>query len=506
MSLSEPLGQSDAVAFPIEATFPSGAPGLGMGPRSNEAVGSTRGRRSATLTWLLDGPGWPWLRALTDLTGLLTAVTLAAGGNDRGLRLVPVVPSALALFWVGAMYRRRISASLLRTIMTVISSLATSIIALAIWSRYVVGHPLPQSLLLRTFTFCFAAVLAERTTLLGARQLTRMLGVTATPTLIVGAGKIGIQLAQRIASRRGYGLDPIGFIDYPETADAMLEVKTDLPLLGQPEELKDIVRRTRAGHVVISFARGRDHELVPLIRLCNEMRLDVSLVPRLFESINHRLASDSLGPLPLHVMQPTNPRSWEFACKHVIDGTVAALGLVLLSPLLAALALLVKLSSPGPVLFSQWRVGRDGQVFKMLKFRTMHVGEPVAWQGPAAGLAPGGVEGEDRRTTIGRVIRRTSLDELPQLWNVMRGEMSLVGPRPERPEFVEMFRGEVRRYDDRHRVKSGITGAAQVNGLRGKTGLADRIDWDNYYIENWSLALDAKILAHTVLAVFRPAE
>ena len=257
---------------------------------------------------------------------------------------------------------------------------------------------------------------------------------------------------------------------------------------------------------MISFARERDRELVPLIRRCNSLGLEVSLVPRLFESINHRLSRDSVGPLPLHIMQPTNPRSWEFACKHALDRTLAGLGLAVLSPLLAAVAVAIKLTSPGPVLFRQRRVGRDGRCFEMLKFRSMRTGEPCRWDGPSGGMAPGGVEGADRRTPIGRLIRRCSIDELPQLWNVLRGDMSLVGPRPERPEYVERFRDQVTRYDDRHRVKSGITGAAQVNGLRGKTGLADRIDWDNYYIENWTLALDLKILAHTVLAVLRPVE
>ena len=508
MNPPDGLAHSDSFALPLDAGFvsPGAAPVRVLDEREDLAFG-TSSRHSATLTWLLDGDGWALLRTLGDLTALLSAITVAAAGIDEGgLKLVPLVPVAMVLFWIGGMYRRRISASLLRSTRTAISSLATSTIALAIWYRYVQGHALPEPLLLRACIFCFAAVAICRAVLLGARHFARMLRLTATPTLIVGAGKIGIQLAERIASRRGYGLDPIGFLDHPEAAEETLPRKTALPLLGGPEELENVARRTGARHVVIAFARGRDHELVPLIRSCNEMGLDVSLVPRLFESINHRLTRDSVGPLPLHVMQPTNPRSWEFACKHVIDRTAAALGLALLSPLLLAIAIAIKVSSPGPVIFRQWRVGRDGQVFEMLKFRSMWVAEPTAWEGPGSGLAPGGVEGEDRRTPVGKLIRRTSLDELPQLWNVLRGEMSVVGPRPERPEFVALFRGEVTRYDDRHRVRSGITGAAQVNGLRGKTGLVDRIDWDNYYIENWTLALDLKILAHTILAVLRPVE
>jgi lipopolysaccharide/colanic/teichoic acid biosynthesis glycosyltransferase len=167
----------------------------------------------------------------------------------------------------------------------------------------------------------------------------------------------------------------------------------------------------------------------------------------------------------------------------------------------------VKLSSPGPVFFRQRRVGRDARPFDLLKFRSMSMGaaspSDAAAESLPADTAPGGVEGDDRRTAIGRLLRRTSIDELPQLFNVLRGEMSIVGPRPERPEFVELFEQNVERYEDRHRVKAGITGWAQVHGLRGRTSLADRIEWDNYYITNWSLWLDFKILLMTVVAVFR---
>jgi lipopolysaccharide/colanic/teichoic acid biosynthesis glycosyltransferase len=179
------------------------------------------------------------------------------------------------------------------------------------------------------------------------------------------------------------------------------------------------------------------------------------------------------------------------------------IGILVLAPLLAAIAITVSLTSPGPVLFRQRRVGRDGHAFDLLKFRTM--GDPASSNvfEPPVGCAPGGIEGEDRRTRIGRFLRATSLDELPQLINVLRGDMSLVGPRPERPDYVTRFAREVARYDDRHRVKSGITGWAQVNGLRGQTSIADRVEWDNYYIQNWSLGLDLRILALTVVTVLQ---
>ncbi|MGB2918718.1 MAG: sugar transferase, partial [Mycobacterium sp.] len=155
----------------------------------------------------------------------------------------------------------------------------------------------------------------------------------------------------------------------------------------------------------------------------------------------------------------------------------------------------------------QERIGRDGIVFGCLKFRSMRPLDPDKANFQLKdGAAPGGVEGEDRRTRIGKIMRKTSLDELPQLVNVLKGDMSLVGPRPERPEFVELFEMQIRRYGERHRVKAGITGWAQVHGLRGQTSIADRAEFDNYYIENWSLNLDFKVLVLTVLAVLRSVE
>jgi lipopolysaccharide/colanic/teichoic acid biosynthesis glycosyltransferase len=194
--------------------------------------------------------------------------------------------------------------------------------------------------------------------------------------------------------------------------------------------------------------------------------------------------------------------------KYLLGRCLAVVALAVLLPLFALLALAVLASSPGPVLFRQRRVGEGGREFTMLKFRTMWpegaLAAPLALIG--AGMAPGGVEGVDRRTTVGRFLRRSSLDELPQLWNVVRGDMALVGPRPERPEYVARFSSEVPGYDARHRQRPGVTGLAQVQGSRGRTPVAERAALDNAYIEDWSLALDIRILARTAGAVLRGAE
>jgi exopolysaccharide biosynthesis polyprenyl glycosylphosphotransferase len=287
------------------------------------------------------------------------------------------------------------------------------------------------------------------------------------------------------------------------------------PVLGGAEDLARVARETGAQHVVLGFSAAPDRMLIPLVRECEVLGLQVSIVPRLFESVNVRVALSHLGGLPLFGLHTIDPKGWQFTVKHVLDRVSAGLLLVLLAPLILALSIAVRLSSPGPILFSQRRIGRDGRNFEILKFRSMREDAPrvetpaptlVAVAPDTTDTGPGGVEGEDRRTRVGRFMRRTSLDELPQLLNVLRGEMSLVGPRPERPEFVDLFGSRIHRYQDRHRVKSGITGWAQVCGLRGKTSLRDRVEWDNYYIENWSLALDFRILLMTVASVLQRAE
>jgi lipopolysaccharide/colanic/teichoic acid biosynthesis glycosyltransferase len=190
--------------------------------------------------------------------------------------------------------------------------------------------------------------------------------------------------------------------------------------------------------------------------------------------------------------------------KYGLDKLLAAFLLLATLPVLIAAALATLVSVGRPIFFCQTRVGRDGRVFTMFKFRSMRSGR---LDSPSVELppdtAPGGVEGVDRRTPVGSFLRRTAIDELPQLLNVLRGEMSLVGPRPERPEFVRQFDNSIYRYESRHRMKSGITGWAQVNGLRGQTSISDRVEWDNHYIENWSLGFDATVLLQTFAAILR---
>jgi exopolysaccharide biosynthesis polyprenyl glycosylphosphotransferase len=335
------------------------------------------------------------------------------------------------------------------------------------------------------------------------------------PVLILGAGMIGAQVARRLENHPEYGMAPVGFLD--EDPRSVAEVGgRDLPVLGTIEDLDKTIESTGVKTLIVAFSSAADAHVSRLLQHCQALGVEVSVVPRMFDAINDRARYDTVGGLPLMTFAAVAPRGAHFAVKHALDRVFALVLLVVLSPVIISVMLAVRLSSRGPVLFRQRRVGRDGNVFDLYKFRSMRLDrtQTASREDDLNALeflldrdtAPGGVEGDDRRTPVGRFLRRFSLDELPQLFNVVRGEMSLVGPRPERPEFVELFRQDIARYGDRHRVKSGITGWAQVHGLRGQTSLAERVEWDNYYIAYWSLGLDLKILALTLVAMFHDAE
>jgi exopolysaccharide biosynthesis polyprenyl glycosylphosphotransferase len=443
------------------------------------------------------------------------ATVLGAPGtyaDAEGAWLIWLLPPlVIALFASWKLYRDRIAARLVDGVGQLIA--ATSLPTIALIAAAAVLSPSFEAapLLGRAWLFGTAYVVGGRILFAWAQRRARAGRLIFVPTLIVGAGQVGALVERRLNSQPQLGLLPVGFLDSdPPPADMVPDRQG--PVLGGPESLGKAVQRTGAGHVVLGFSMAPDRLLVPLVRECEVRRLQVSVVPRLFESVNVRLALVHLGGLPLFGLHSIDPKGWQFAVKHVFDQVGAAALLVVLSPLLLGLAVGVRMSSPGPIFFRQWRIGRDGRRFQILKYRSMRPEESVeqavddnAFVLPAD-IAPGGIEGVDRRTKIGTFMRRTSLDELPQLINVVRGDMSLIGPRPERPEFVDLFGSSIDRYEDRHRVKSGITGWAQVNGLRGKTSLRDRVEWDNYYIENWSLGLDLKILLLTVAAVLQRAE
>jgi exopolysaccharide biosynthesis polyprenyl glycosylphosphotransferase len=461
----------------------------------------------------------PWVHititVLLDIVSASIAVGVArhwenpgADGTQAGWLPWLFVPTLIALLAGRQMYRRTLLRNFLDEIWPVETSVALACCVLLVpllvfTANYNVGE-----FVFRCWVCASLLVPAARLARAIVQRYLRRKYRSASPTLFIGDGPIAHQLMDHMQRLPEYAMRPVGVLDSSSSAGELPDlVRVDVPRLGTPGELAAVALATGATELVIAFSPIPDVELIPVVRSAHELGMRVWVVPRLFDAVGARSHVEHVGGVPLLVLPEIDLRGWQFAVKHAMDRTLSAIGLLVISPAFLLLMLLVRLSSPGPIFFRQERIGRDGKPFDCLKFRSMR--PPLASDEKFeldVGSAPGGVEGVDRRTRIGKLMRQTSLDELPQLLNVVRGDMSLVGPRPERPDFVELFEMQIRRYGDRHRVKAGVTGWAQVHGLRGQTSIADRAEWDNYYIENWSVWLDIKILALTVLAVLKRSE
>lgn len=327
-------------------------------------------------------------------------------------------------------------------------------------------------------------VMAGRIAMFKLIQVARRRGYDLEDTLIVGAGPTGVELATALDQNPECGLVTAGFID-------RFDERLPHPIVGRPEQLLEALEATKARHVVLAFGAATDSELVTEVRRCAHLPVQFYTVPRFFElgvspgDVGYEVDGFALVPLRRpgggHTMWPL---------KRTFDLIVSIGLLVVTAPIMAVCAALVKLSSPGPVFFKQVRVGVNGRPFEIYKFRSMRENDDhgTTWC----------VDDDQRVTKIGHILRRSHLDELPQLINVVRGEMSIVGPRPERPYFVEQFTTEIDSYDQRHRVPAGITGWAQVNGYWGDTSIETRVRLDNRYIENWSPWRDLVIALRTI--------
>jgi Undecaprenyl-phosphate glucose phosphotransferase len=334
-----------------------------------------------------------------------------------------------------------------------------------------------------------ASLIATRLLVRAAFKALRLRGYNLRYVLIAGEGPAVERLIERIDGFPELGLRVRGVVTHEDSPTVGVSGK---PVLGHFGQIAAVIQRSRVGEVLIALPWSQQDEVSRLLDLLKDETADVRLVPDVHAYVTLGCEVEDFDGVPVVHINDSPLIGWYAAAKRVTDIVVAAVALVILSPLLLLLALLVKLTSPGPVLYAQERMGLDGRTFQMLKFRSMRS------DAEASTGAVWAREGDDRRTLFGTILRRTSLDELPQLWNVLCGEMSLVGPRPERPVFVRKFREEIPHYMLRHKVKAGITGWAQINGWRGNTSLRRRIECDLYYIQNWSYALDLKILTLTL--------
>jgi len=432
--------------------------------------------------------------AALDLTALVMAqaVVLAQSASSHADRTAGFGFALIAAMFIALFggYRPRLQPSGLDDAPMLAKALAAASVALVILVRVagVASDLLPQVLasygaIAIARSIAHPIIVALRRKLLGR------------PSIVVGAGQVGVELHRLLLGHPEYGLHPIGVVDD-------VAPPPDVTHLGAVSDLSQVVFQHDVRRVIVAFGPHGEQRLVATLRAVRR-DVDVYVVPRFFELGLHRAAHhlQTIWGIPVWQVRPSPEGDARWRTKRVFDAVVSGLALIVLSPVCLLIAFAVKRSSPGPVLFRQRRIGQHGREIQLLKFRTMAVNSDAdtTWS----------VKNDARITPVGQWLRRLSLDEIPQLWNVMRGDMSLVGPRPERPMFVDTYVDEVAGYGDRHRIPVGLTGLAQVHGLRGDTSIVERARFDNLYIDHWSLWQDAKILLRTGAAVaqhaFEPA-
>jgi exopolysaccharide biosynthesis polyprenyl glycosylphosphotransferase len=459
---------------PLAGASPAGRSSVGIG--RPQALGRSQANRMRPFLLALDVLAWTIGSSLTDQRLHL----------DLALLLV-----TLLLLAQCGMYRSRLTLSVLedwpRLVGRALSAAAIVVAAELLLSG---GDGEPGLLLAGLLVAGF--LVALRAVGYAVVRTARARGLVSHRTLVLGAGHVGAQIATTLQQHPEYGLRVLGFLD---SRPLLTGDQLPAPVLGGNEELAATIVEHGVEDVVVAFGGLKEDQLVEVLRTCDRLECEIFFVPRLFELHAVNQDMDHIWGLPLIRHRRAVFRSASWKVKRLLDIVLSALALLLLVPLLAVLALAVRLEGGPGILFRQTRVGMDGRPFELLKLRSLRpvddAESEVRWS----------IADDARLGPVGRFLRASSLDELPQLWNILRGDMSLVGPRPERPHFVQDFSSSLPRYIARHRVPAGLTGWAQVHGLRGDTSITERARFDNYYIENWSLALDLRILLMTMTSV-----
>ncbi len=398
----------------------------------------------------------------------------------------------LTVFFLARLYHQRRAVSRIDVAYSVAASVSVGVvITIGLSTIFLKGTgaagDYPRQLILYVWVFSVILVTAGRELHRQIVVRARNAGRARDRVLVVGSSPIAQAIVQQIQNNPGLGYAIVGAVN----GKAGQEV-AGVPVVGRPQDLPDLIDRYQVDEVIIALPDAPHADLVQLVSWCQRGRVTIKIYPDLFAYMAGGMSVDELGGLPLLSVRDVALRGWKLSLKRGLDVIGATFGLIVLSPMMIAIGTLIKLESRGPVFFLQERCGLDGRPFPMVKFRTMR--SDAEKNGPAWTI-----KGDPRVTRMGQWLRRTNLDELPNFINVLFGDMSLVGPRPEQTHFVQKFRANIPRYMERHREKAGVTGWAQVNGMRGDTSIEDRVKYDIWYVENWSLWLDIKILIRTVV-------
>lgn len=399
----------------------------------------------------------------------------------------------LVTFFLYRVYHFRRGSSRIDRSYTIVAAISFGSVAAIALTAFVYKNELDYPRAMVIYAWVLSIVLVMLGRLFTGWLHSRYRRANRIRVIVVGAGDVGRMIMQKITQSPELGYELVGFAD---DLPGRKEV-SGFPVLGGTSQLRHLIEQNGVEEVIIGLPEASHEQVLDLISQAEQQKATVRVFPDVFQIIASEISIDDLNGLPLLTVRDVALRGWRMAVKRAMDLVVSGITLVVISPLMMLIALLIKLDSPGPVFYAQERMGLDAKPFQVLKFRSMRV-DAEKDSGPVWAK-----KNDPRVTRLGSFIRRHSLDELPQFINVLVGDMSLVGPRPERPVFVEQFRQVVPRYMDRHREKAGLTGWAQVNGLRGDTSIIERTKYDLWYIENWSLWLDIKIIIKTAFGLFR---
>ncbi len=430
-----------------------------------------------------------WLRFVFEIH----PVTKGLPPLSMYLRLLPVVLVLypVVFYFQGLYHRRRMRSRFDEGMRVMMAVMLATVLLTAGLTFY---RP-PDFTYSRLFLAVFAAADAVLVSLFrwgigaGLARIRRS-GGNLQRVLVIGAGDLGRQVVERLEVHKEFGFLVVGFLD--DDPGRQQRKIQGVPVLGTTEELESVVAGHGVDQVMIALPLAAHYRTVQLIRRAGQLLVDIKVVPDVLQYYTMRAGIEDLDGLPLINLTQIPLQGWNQIVKRAFDIAGSVILLLATSWLFPIIAWLIKREDGGPVFFSQVRTGLDGRSFELFKFRSMRV------DAEGDGEAQWTRTRDSRVTRVGEALRRTNLDELPQLYNVLRGDMSLVGPRPEQPKFVERFRSRYPAYNVRHRVRAGLTGWAQVNGLRGDTSIRQRIVHDLYYIENWSLGLDMRILWRTL--------
>ncbi len=346
----------------------------------------------------------------------------------------------------------------------------------------------PRSMFFYIWLFSLIFVLLGREFHRNLTITLRRRGVANDNLLVVGTGKIAVDIVKQVQRSRELGYNIVGVVNDPTNHQGKM---MGVPVVGNYTDLPRLIDEYRVGQIIIAVPDAKRNEIVELVTLCQRGTVDIKIYPDIFAYIAGDLTLEDLNGMPLLTVRDIALRGWRLSLKRGLDIVGSGIGLVLLSPFMLLTALMLRSESKGPVFFLQERMGLDGRPFPMIKFRSMRSDSEVKGPGWT-------IQNDPRVTRVGRFMRRTNWDEIPQLINVLLGHMSLVGPRPEQTYYVNQFRNQIPRYMERHREKAGMTGWAQIHGLRGDTSISERTTYDLWYVENWSLWLDIKIIFRTI--------